>query len=328
MSLETKRIKELFGYARTLTKEQGVGVMAARAAGFFKRRFFGKKARYLPAKQTLDTQRADAGQNAKNWPAISILTPLYNTPPQFLQQFLDSVQGQTSPNWQLVLVDASDAAYTDVERTVQARAASDPRIVYRKIENKGIAANTNEAAKLATGTYLALADHDDMLAPHAVYCMGKLLAETGADFAYSDEALFEKTPEHPRVGHFKPDYAPEYLMAVNYICHLAVFKKELFEAVGGERPECDGAQDHDLFLRLIDEMQRRDPAAKPVHVPQVLYYWRVHAASTSGGSPTWKRPPVRRWPTIWPPPADTALWSRVNSQAPAMWCGTCQTRSR
>ena len=122
MSLETKRIKELFGYARTLTKEQGVGVMAARAAGFFKRRFFGKKARYLPAKQTLDTQRADAGQNAKNWPAISILTPLYNTPPQFLQQFLDSVQGQTSPNWQLVLVDASDAAYTDVERTVQARA--------------------------------------------------------------------------------------------------------------------------------------------------------------------------------------------------------------
>ena len=127
MSLETKRIKELFGYARTLTKEQGVGVMAARAAGFFKRRFFGKKARYLPAKQTLDTQRADAGQNAKNWPAISILTPLYNTPPQFLQQFLDSVQGQTSPNWQLVLVDASDAAHTDVERTVQARAASDPR---------------------------------------------------------------------------------------------------------------------------------------------------------------------------------------------------------
>ena len=284
MSLETKRIKELFGYARTLMKEQGVGVMAARAAGFFKRRFFGKKARYLPAKQTLDTQRADAGQNAKSWPAISILTPLYNTPPQFLQQFLDSVQGQTSPNWQLVLVDASDAAYTDVERTVQARAASDPRIVYRRIENKGIAANTNEAAKLATGTYLALADHDDMLAPHAVYCMGKLLAETGADFAYSDEALFEKTPEHPRVGHFKPDYAPEYLMAVNYICHLAVFKKELFEAVGGERPECDGAQDHDLFLRLIDEMQRRDPDAKPVHVPQVLYYWRVHAGSTSGGT--------------------------------------------
>lgn len=284
MSLETKRIKELFGYARTLTKEQGVGVMAARAAGFFKRRFFGKRARYLPSKHTLDAQRTDAAANAASWPTISILTPLYNTPPQFLQQFLDSVQAQTAPNWQLVLVDASDNAHADVGETVRARAAQDNRIVYAKIENKGIAANTNVAAKLATGTYLALADHDDMLAPHAVYCMSKQLAAVGADFAYSDEALFEKTPEHPRVGHFKPDYAPEYLMAVNYICHLAVFKKELFDAVGGERAECDGAQDHDLFLRIIDEMQRRDPAAKPLHIPQVLYYWRVHAASTSGGT--------------------------------------------
>ena len=284
MSLETKRIKELFGYARTLTKEQGVGVMAERAVGFFKRRFFGKRARYLPSKHTLDAQRTDAAANAASWPTISILTPLYNTPPQFLQQFLNSVQAQTAPNWQLVLVDASDDAHPDVAKTVQARAAQDKRIVYAKIENKGIAANTNEAAKLAAGEYLALADHDDMLAPHAVYCMSKALAESGAAFAYSDEALFEKTPEHPRVGHFKPDYAPEYLMAVNYICHLAVFKKSLFDAVGGERPACDGAQDHDLFLRLIDEMQRHDPAAKPLHIPQVLYYWRVHAASTSGGT--------------------------------------------
>ena len=284
MSLETKRIKELFGYARTLTKEQGVGVMAGRAVGFFKRRFFGKKARYLPSKQTLEAQRADAAARADGWPTISILTPLYNTPPQFLQQFLDSVQAQTAPNWQLVLVDASDGAHPDVGETVRTRAAQDNRIVYAKIENKGIAANTNEAAKLAAGEYLALADHDDMLAPHAVYCMSKALAESGAAFAYSDEALFEKTPEHPRVGHFKPDYAPEYLMAVNYICHLAVFKKSLFDAVGSERPACDGAQDHDLFLRLIDEMQRRDPAAKPLHIPQVLYYWRVHAASTSGGT--------------------------------------------
>ena len=284
MSQETKRIKELFGYARTLTKEQGLGVMAARAAGFFKRRFFGKRARYLPAKKTLETQRAEAAQNAAHWPVISILTPLYNTPPRFLQQFLDSVQAQTAPNWQLVLADASDEAHSEVSRMAQERAAQDSRILYRKIGNGGIAANTNAAAALATGAYLALADHDDMLAPHAVFCMSKALAETGADFAYSDEALFEKTPRRPRVGHFKPDYAPDYLMACNYICHLAVFRRSLYEAVGGERPACDGAQDHDLFLRLIDEMQRRDPAAKPLHIPQVLYYWRVHAAYTSGGT--------------------------------------------
>ena len=124
MSLETKRIKELFGYARTLTKEQGVGVMAGRAVGFFKRRFFGKKARYLPSKQTLETQRADAAARADGWPTISILTPLYNTPPQFLQQFLDSVQAQTAPNWQLVLVDASDGAHPGVGETVRARRTS------------------------------------------------------------------------------------------------------------------------------------------------------------------------------------------------------------
>ena len=183
MSQQTKRIKELFGYARTLTKEQGVGVMAARAAGFFKRRFFGKRARYLPAKKTLEAQRAAAAAQSADWPVISILTPLYNTPPRFLQQFLDSVQAQTAPNWQLVLVDASDAAHADVGETVQSRAAQDQRIVYQKIENGGIAANTNAAAALATGDYLALADHDDMLAPHAVFCMSRALAETGADFA-------------------------------------------------------------------------------------------------------------------------------------------------
>ena len=86
------------------------------------------------------------------------------------------------------------------------------------------------------------------------------------------------------MAHFKPGYAPEYLMACNYICHLAVFRKSLFDAIGGERPECDGAQDHDLFLRLIDAMQAKDANAAPLHIPQVLYYWRVHAASTSGGT--------------------------------------------
>ena len=281
MNLTQKRIRELFGYARTLTKEQGAGVMLSRAVGFFRRRFFGRRARYLPARAVLDAQRAE---DCTSLPRICILTPLYNTPPSFLKAFLDSVQGQTAPNWQLCLADASDQAHAEVGEMVRARAAQDPRIRYVKIENQGIAANTNAAAALADGPYLALADHDDVLAPHAVYCMGKVLQKTGAAFAYSDEALFEKDIRRPTVGHFKPDYAPEYLMACNYICHLAVFKKEWFDAVGGERPECDGAQDHDLFLRIIDEMQRRDPAAKPVHIPQVLYYWRVHAASTSGGT--------------------------------------------
>ena len=112
--------------------------MAGRTVGFFKRRFFGKKARYLPSKQTLETQRADAAARADGWPTISILTPLYNTPPQFLQQFLDSVQAQTAPNWQLVLVDASDGAHPTWPRQSAPAPAQDKRIVYAKIENKAL----------------------------------------------------------------------------------------------------------------------------------------------------------------------------------------------
>lgn len=281
MNLQMKRVRELFGYAATLTREQGAGAMLGRAAGFFGRRLFGKRARYWPGKPALAAQReTDCG----DFPVISILTPLYNTPEPYLKAFLDSVAAQTSPRWQLVLVDASDEAHSYVGKIASARAAADDRILYRRIENGGIAANTNAAAELATGEYLALADHDDILAPHAIFCMGRAAAETGADFLYSDEALFRKKPRAAHVAHFKPDYAPDYLNACNYICHLAVFRRRLFEQVGGERKICEGAQDHDLFLRIIDAMQAESPAAAPVHIPQVLYYWRVHSGSTSSGT--------------------------------------------
>ena len=286
MNVRLKRAKELAGYAVQLTKDEGLGTMLARGAGFVKRRCFGKKARYLPAKKVLEAQRAElAGQTADSCglPAISILTPLYNTPEPYLREFLDSFVNQTAPNGQLCLADASDAEHDAVRQIVEEYQAKNQRIVYKKIENKGIAANTNAAASLATGEYLALADHDDILAPHAMYTMGKAilqLRERGEPdgFLYSDEALFSKSIQRPIVAHFKPDYAPDYLLCCNYICHLAVFQKALWDAVGGERPECDGSQDHDLFLRLIEQV------GGAAHVPQVLYYWRVHAGSTSGGT--------------------------------------------
>ena len=286
MNVRLKRAKELAGYAVQLTKDEGLGTMLARGAGFVKRRCFGKKARYLPTKKVLEAQRAElAGQTADSCglPTISILTPLYNTPEPYLREFLDSFVDQTAPNGQLCLADASDAEHDTVKRIVEEYQAKNQRIVYKKIENKGIAANTNAAASLATGDYLALADHDDILAPHAMYTMGKAilqLRERGepGGFLYSDEALFSKSIQRPIVAHFKPDYAPDYLLCCNYICHLAVFQKALWDAVGGERPECDGSQDHDLFLRLIEQV------GGAAHVPQVLYYWRVHAGSTSGGT--------------------------------------------
>ena len=134
-------------------------------------------------------------------PTISILTPLYNTPEKYLREFLDSFVNQTAPNGQLCLADASDAEHADVKRIVEEYQTKYQRIVYKKIENKGIAANTNAAAELATGEYLALADHDDILAPHAMYTMGKAILQLRAQgepdgFLYSDEALFSLSLIH------------------------------------------------------------------------------------------------------------------------------------
>ena len=282
MNLRLKRAKELAGYAVQLTKDEGLGTMLARGAGFVKRRCFGKRARYLPAKKVLEAQRAEMADGCP-LPTISILTPLYNTPENYLREFLDSFVGQTAPNGQLCLADASDAAHSRVGEIVREYQQKNQRIGYKKIENRGIAANTNAAAALATGEYLALADHDDILAPHAMYSMGKAILQLRRrgepdGFVYSDEALFTKDIRRPLAAHFKPDYAPDYLLCCNYICHLAVFRRELFEQLGGERPECDGSQDHDLFLRLIEY------TGGAAHLPQVLYYWRVHSGSTSGGT--------------------------------------------
>ena len=280
MNVRLKRAKELAGYAVQLTRDEGLGTMLVRGTGFVKRRFFGKKARYLPAKQVLEAQRAEyAGKSLADCglPTISILTPLYNTPENYLREFLDSFVHQTAPNGQLCLADASDAAHGSVKQIVEEYQAKYQQIVYKKIENKGIAANTNAAARLAEGEYLALADHDDILAPQAMYAMGKAILQLRAEekpdgFVYSDEALFAKSIRRPLVAHFKPDYAPDYLLCCNYICHLAVFRKALWDEVGGERPECDGSQDHDLFLRLIEKV------GGAAHVPQVLYYWRPDRA--------------------------------------------------
>ena len=219
MNVRLKRARELAGYAVQLTKDEGLPTMLKRGAGFVKRRCFGKRARYLPAKKVLEAQKAEmAGKTAADCglPTISILTPLYNTPEKYLREFLDSFVNQTAPNGQLCLADASDAEHADVKRIAEEYQTKYQRIVYKKIENKGIAANTNAAAQLATGEYLALADHDDILAPHAMYTMGKAVLQLrqrgGPDgFLYSDEALFSKSIRRPIAAHFKPDYAPDYL---------------------------------------------------------------------------------------------------------------------
>ncbi len=188
---------------------------------------------------------------------------------------MNSFLFQTNQNSELCLADASDSEHADL-RQIVADCKSD-RIRYLKLDrNGGISENTNAAARLATGSYLALADHDDILSPNACYELAKAAA-AGADFIYSDEALFSGDYLRPRAGHFKPDFAPYYLTGCNYICHIAAFPAERFWTVGGLRPEFDGSQDHDLFFRLTED------AKQICHIPRVLYYWRLHEGSTSEG---------------------------------------------
>ena len=208
-------------------------------------------------------------------PKISIVVPLYNTPLNFLEELLDSVVNQTYRNWELCCVDAGQD--TAVGQHVQARAKADSRIRYQKLtENEGIAGNTNHGFELATGDYIALLDHDDILHPCALWYTAQAIVEQGADFVYTDEATFEGKVENVVLYHFKPDFMLDNLRSNNYICHLTTFSRVLMEqAGGGERAEYNGSQDYDLFLRLTEK------ARKIAHIPHALYYWRSSPNSTA-----------------------------------------------
>ena len=228
----------------------------------------------IPLRRTLKAQRAGRLQG----PCVSIVVPVYNTPLPFFKQMVQSVRRQTYTNWQLVLVDASDAAHPAPGALAQKLAAQDGRILYQKIENGGIAANTTAGFAAATGAYLALLDHDDVLYPNALFACVQSIQTTGADFVYSDEIVLSADLKQLGGYHFKPDFAPDYLRGVNFITHLAVFSRPLLDAAGAyESREYDGAQDHDLFLRLTEK------ARKIEHIKQVLYIWRGHAGSTAAG---------------------------------------------
>ena len=223
----------------------------------------------LLVKQASNQPGGEAG------PKISIVVPLYNTPLNFLEELLDSVVNQTYRNWELCCVDAGQD--TAVGQHVQARAKADPRIRYQKLtENEGIAGNTNHGFELATGDYIALLDHDDILHPCALWYTAQAIVEQGADFVYTDEATFEDKVENVVLYHFKPDFMLDNLRSNNYICHLTTFSKVLMEqAGGGERAEYNGSQDYDLFLRLTEK------ARKIAHIPHALYYWRSSPNSTA-----------------------------------------------
>lgn len=273
--LKLKRLKELIALFFTYLKDEGPVAVIRRATMFFKRRMRRKKGRFTPPAQALRRQREYIPPFENK--TISVVTALYNTDRQFLKEFVDSFLIQSYQFGQLVLADASDEDHAYIGEFIKGLGSD--RIKYIKLsENGGISANTNAAAGRADGDYICFADHDDILSPDALYQVAKAMADTGADLVYSDEALFEADWQNPTVPHLKPDYSYYYLTNCNYICHFVCVKKEIFEKAGGLDPEFDGAQDHDFLLRVSEI-----PGVKIHHIPKVLYYWRVHSQSTSGG---------------------------------------------
>ncbi len=208
---------------------------------------------------------------------FSILVPLYNTPEKFLREMIESVITQTYENWELCLADGSDDIHPEVGRICEEYKKKDSRILYEKIEqNLGISGNTNVCFSMATGEYIGLFDHDDLLHPTALYEYMKVICEKDADYIYCDETTFQgESIDHMVTLHFKPDFSIDNLRANNYICHFSVFSAELLKETGLFRGEFDGSQDHDMILRLTAAAQ------KICHVPKILYYWRSHAGSVA-----------------------------------------------
>ena len=209
-------------------------------------------------------------------PKFSIVIPVYKTPEKYLKEMLDSILSQTYGNWELCIADGSPAGES-VERILKAYARKDSRIRYKILgENLGISGNTNAALEMAEGDYIVLADHDDIVTENALYECAKAVNENpGADVLYSDEDKLDMDGGALFDPHFKPDFNPDLLTSVNYICHLFLAKRELVEKTGGFCQEFDGAQDYDFIFRCTEQAERI------IHIPMVLYHWRCHQDSTA-----------------------------------------------
>jgi len=209
-------------------------------------------------------------------PRFSVITPVYDTPADVFWAMVGSVLGQSFGDWELCLVDDRSPA-PHVAALLDEAEAIDPRIrVARRAENGGIVAASNDAVAMARGEFLAMLDHDDELHPDALRLVDAALREEPeADYAYTDEDKIDRAGRHSG-PFFKPDWSPERMRTQMYSCHLSVFRRSLAEAAGGFDPEFEGSQDWDMVLKVTER------ARAVVHVPRVLYHWRMLEGSTAG----------------------------------------------
>ncbi len=230
--------------------------------------------KYEPKYDELEKQRETTFEYM---PKISIVVPMYNTPEKYFKELLESITEQTYENWELCLADGSPEKAEYLEDLIKPLG---DKIKYKLLsENKGISGNSNEALKLATGDFIALLDHDDIIPKFALYEIVKTINENpDVDFIYTDEDKILEENEKRISPHFKQDYAIDTLRSYNYICHFSIFKKELMDKLGGFNSEFDGSQDYDLILRATEQ------AKHIVHIPKILYNWRISSTSVASGA--------------------------------------------
>lgn len=264
---------EMFIKAARVIYEQGFGTAMEKIKNFLtpesiKTRYMHYQYR-LPELTDKITSTMDSFHHQ---PLISIVMPVYNVDPKWLKKAVNSIQMQWYKNWEVCIV---DDASTHTATLAYLHTIDDPRIrIEYAAQNRNISAATNRAVEMSRGEYIALMDNDDELTPDALYEVVKCLNDTGADFIYSDEDYL--TPSGRGIPPlFKPDYSPDLLLSHNYITHLSVIRKSLFNSVGGLRSTFDGAQDYDLFLRICEATDQIE------HIPKVLYHWRMIASSSS-----------------------------------------------
>jgi glycosyltransferase involved in cell wall biosynthesis len=204
--------------------------------------------------------------------------PVYNPPEQYLREAIESVLDQVYPHWEFCIADdASTKPY--VKQVLEEYAKLDNRIkvVYRS-ENGHISRCSNSALELATGEYIALLDHDDLLTPDALYEVVFLINQhPEADMIYSDEDKIDENNKL-RDPFFKPDWCPDSFLSRMYICHLGTYRRTIINQIGGFRVGYEGSQDYDLVLRFTEQTD------KIFHVPKILYHWRIHSQSAASGS--------------------------------------------
>nr|WP_294667114.1 glycosyltransferase [uncultured Blautia sp.] len=231
---------------------------------------------HVPSKNLLTTQQNHTFLYS---PTISIIVPIYRTPEVFLRQLLDSVTQQTYSNWELCIADGSmSSSYTYIQDIIHEYQVNYPNIRYKLLpDNKGISGNTNAALALSSGDYISLLDHDDILAPDALFEVVKAInISSDIDVIYTDEDKVNLDLTAFYDPNFKPDFDLDYLRSCNYITHFYIVKRELALQVGGFDLECNGSQDYDFILKTSEK------ARKIYHIPRILYHWRIHPASVAG----------------------------------------------